>query len=107
VRCRHCGATFASAQPEDAGAFRERAKRDQLAPRLCRQVIWLFIFNVLPCTAPIAAVVALCWWASHRRDLPSLPALHAGLARLALIVGAGQTVVGIVMAVLFAVFRSA
>ena len=105
VRCRKCGATFSSAQPEDAGAFRERAKQAEIAPKLQRQTVWMFIFCVVPCTAPIAGLVALIWWLSHRKEIGALPALHAGLARLAVIVGLGQTAIAIIMGILFAVFR--
>jgi predicted RNA-binding Zn-ribbon protein involved in translation (DUF1610 family) len=105
VRCRHCGATFASAQPEDAEAFRKRSEQGQIGPGLRRQAVWIFIFCVMPLTAPIGAVVALVWWNSHREEIKALPALHAGLARLALIVGCGQTVLAVIMGVLYAAFR--
>jgi predicted RNA-binding Zn-ribbon protein involved in translation (DUF1610 family) len=107
VRCRHCGATFSSAQPEDAGTFRKRAEQNQVAPALRRQAVWLFVFCVLPFTAPVAAVIALVWWRSHRDEIKTLPGIHVGLARLALIVGLGQTAIAIIMGVLFAVFRGA
>jgi len=107
VRCRHCGATFASAQPEDAQTFRARALYAETAPALGRQAVWMFIFCALPCTAPIAALVALFWWGTHRNEIKALPALQASLARLALIVGLGQTVLAVIMGILFAMFRSA
>jgi predicted RNA-binding Zn-ribbon protein involved in translation (DUF1610 family) len=106
-RCRHCGATFASAQPENAETFRKRAEQVQTAPALRRGVVWMFIFCVLPFTAPIAALFALAWWGSRREEIKALPALYSGLTRLALIVGLGQTVIAAIMGILFAVFRGA
>ena len=107
VRCRHCGATFASAQPEDAEAFRRRAQLQIGAPAVRRRAIWTFIFCVLPITAPVAAVVALLWWTSSREQIKALPGLYSSLARLALIVGFGQTVLMAFVGILFAVFRGA
>jgi len=106
VRCRHCGATFSSAQPEDAEAFRKRSEQGQTVPALRRQVIWIFIFCVVLLTAPIAAFFALAWRNSHREEIKALPALHAGLVRLALIVGLGQTALAVIMGVLYAAFRA-
>jgi len=105
VRCRHCGATFASAQPENADAFRKRAEQSRNAPSLRSRTVWMFVFCVLPLTAPVAALISLGWWGSHREEIKALPAFHAGLARLALIVGLGQTAIAVVMGILFASFR--
>ena len=106
VRCRHCGATFASAQPEDAGTFQQRATVSAAQPALRKTALWLFIFSLLPFCAPFAAVYILCWYPSHRREIAALPAMHGSLCRLALFISIGQTLLFIVMAVLFATFRS-
>src|SRR5437867_6392692 len=42
VRCRHCGATFASARPEDAGQFQKRVAQTERLPEVHRQVIGIF-----------------------------------------------------------------
>jgi hypothetical protein len=107
VRCRHCGATFASAQPENAETFRKRAEQGQSAPALRRRIVWMFVFCVLPFTAPVAALIALAWYGSHREEIRALPALYSGLTRLALIVGLGQTSIAVIMGIFFAVFRGA
>src|SRR6266487_1589138 len=42
VRCRHCGATFESARPQDAEAFRQRNELSGRLPTVRRNVIVLF-----------------------------------------------------------------
>jgi len=107
IRCRHCGATFSSAQPENAQKYRERIQNATVIPKLRRQAVWFFIFCTLPFTAPVSAVIALCWWGKYRNEIKSLPPLHAGIARLGIIVGLGQTGIAIIMAILFSIFRGA
>jgi predicted RNA-binding Zn-ribbon protein involved in translation (DUF1610 family) len=101
VRCRHCGATFDSARPQDAGEFAMRAEQKQAAPAMRGKAVWLFIFCVLPPTAPIAAIVTLFWWLSRRRQIEALPALYSGLVRLAMIVGFGQTILAVLAALAY------
>src|SRR5262249_1547348 len=91
VRCRHCGATFASGRPEPPGEFRRRADIDAHRPRLRRQVIWFFVFCVMPFVAPVAVLLGLAWYSSHREAIRALPALYPGLCKIALGVGIGQT----------------
>jgi hypothetical protein len=69
VRCRHCGATFASARPEDAVEFRSRTAVESSLPRARRATVWLLIFSVLPCAAPLAALVGAVWYAGHRQTV--------------------------------------
>ena len=105
VRCRNCGATFAEARPEDPSRFRERMALKQRQPSLRRQAVWLLVFSALTCTAPLAALIGIKWYFSHRHELRELPRLYAGLARIALAVGIGQSLLIILMSVLFSTFR--
>jgi hypothetical protein len=105
VRCRHCGATFESAQPEDAASFHQRAALGQALPEVRRRTIWLFCFAVLPFTAPLAALYMAFWYPSHRPEIEALPAFYGGLCRLALFIATGQTIVFVLMGILFSIFR--
>jgi hypothetical protein len=105
VRCRHCGATFASARPEDSAEFQQRAEREQRRPATQRAVITLFILSIVPCLAPIGAIAGFVWHASHREDARALPALFSALRRIGLIVAIGQTAMLLVMALLYSRIR--
>ncbi|MCL4177634.1 MAG: hypothetical protein KJ072_07780 [Verrucomicrobia bacterium] len=108
VRCRHCGATFASAQPEDTAEFQERAARRQRLPRAQRAVIVLFVLSVIPCLAPLGGIAGLVWRAWNRRDLESLPAIYPALSKIGLAVAFLQTAVMILMVILYQhVYRGA
>ncbi len=84
VRCRHCGATFDSARPESSAEFLRRASQKVRTAGLHTATIWLFIFCVLPCTAPLAGIVGGLWYASRRHDIQQLPRIYQGLCRLGL-----------------------
>ena len=91
VRCRHCGATFVSARPEDAAEFQRRAQRQEQMPQLKRKVVWQFALSIFPFTAPVGAVYGLVWYWSNRREVRSLPSFFPALGILGLIVGLFQT----------------
>jgi hypothetical protein len=105
VRCRHCGATFESAQPQDAEEFRQRTELSGRLPAVRRKVIALFILCVLPCLAPVGAVWGLLWYPGNREDVRALPSLYGALCRIGLIVGIGQTVAVVLLTILFALVR--
>lgn len=105
VRCRHCGATFETARPQDTDEFQRHVDLTQRLPKLRRTVIWLFVFSVIPCLAPIGAVWGLIWYPTHREDVRALPALYGALCKIGIGVGIAQTVAVVLMAVLFSVVR--
>jgi RING finger family protein len=105
VRCRHCGATFTSAQPENREAFRQRADLEQRLPRLQKQIVWIFIACVLPCLAPIGAVLGLIWYANRREELNALPSLYPALCRIGLWIAASQTLILLLMAIFYSLLR--
>ena len=105
-RCRHCGATFGSARPEDANEFRQRGELEQRLPATRRAVIWLFVLCALPGLAPIGAVWGAVWYLSHREEVKALPSLYPALCKVGLGVAIGQTVLMAIMGLLFAAFRS-
>jgi predicted amidophosphoribosyltransferase len=102
LRCRHCGAMFESAQPEDGSSYRARSRQTDRLPALRRASIGLFVLGILPCTAPLAAIIGGVWFARNRSDIAALPAMHGAMCRLGLGVAAGQTLLLIVASILFA-----
>jgi phage FluMu protein Com len=105
VRCRHCGATFASARPQEANEFQQRVALEERLPAVRRTVIWLFVFCLLPLLAPAGAVWGLIWYPAHRDEVRALPALYLALCKIGLGVAIGQTVMLVIMGLLFASVR--
>ncbi|HEV8379551.1 MAG TPA: RING finger protein [Tepidisphaeraceae bacterium] len=104
LRCRHCGATFESARPEETGEFFQRLTLERSAHSAKTKVIWVFILCALPITAPIAGFVALIWYLSKRDAVNKMPAMYSAMVKIAVCVGLGQTVVVILIALLFSIF---
>lgn len=105
VRCRHCGATFASARPEDSAEFQQRSERQQRLPEVRKKVIWLFVFCVLPCLAPIGAIWGAVWYPSHREEVNALPSIYPALCKIGLGVAIAQVVAMVVLALLYSAVR--
>lgn len=105
IRCRFCGATFASAQPEDTGTFNQRSEQEKRLPQVRQTIVWTFVLSVIPCTAPIGGVWSLVWFATHRSDVEALPALYSALCKIGIGVGIGQTVIMILMSLIYAATR--
>ncbi len=93
VRCRHCGATFQSARPESMDEFRSRADRQDRSAPIPTTAVWLFIFCLLPCTAPLAGILGGVWYAAHRHDIKTLPRIYQTLCLLGLGLAALQIIV--------------
>ena len=104
VRCKHCGATFASTRPQDAGEYQTSTGIDAKLPRLRKITIWLLVFSVLPCTSPIAAVFGWIWWASNAAGVRKLPALNRALCKIALGVSTLQTAILVLAGVAHSIF---
>jgi hypothetical protein len=105
VRCRHCGATFGSARPQDAGEFQSRAALAARMPEAQKRVVMIFVLSIIPFTAPIAAIWAWIWRSSHGKELAALPPLHAALHKIGLFVAIGLTIALGVMTALYVVVR--
>jgi len=101
VRCRHCGATFSSARPEDADEFSDRATLQERLPGMKRMIVWIFVFSIVPCLAPIGAVWGVIWYLTNRSRLGALPGVFAALLKIALAVGLGQCALILLMTVLY------
>jgi predicted RNA-binding Zn-ribbon protein involved in translation (DUF1610 family) len=106
VRCRQCGTTFASARPVGADEHREHVAVQRRHPELRRVVVWLFIFSIVSCSAPFAAVAGSVWWARHREAIKTLPPIYRALTKIGVCVAVGQTALMVLLTVLFSVTRS-
>lgn len=92
VRCRHCGATFASQRPEDAEEFKRRAQLKDELPGVRKKVIIQFVLSTIPFTAPAGLIMGLVWFMPQRARVAALPPLFLALARLALGLSMIQTI---------------
>ena len=105
VRCRHCGATFASARPVDQVEHRQGIEEKKRKPGLQRGVLLLFAFSVFPFTAPIAAIAGSLWRTGNREAIRKLPSFYNALSIISLIIGGGQTVLIVLMGILYSMTR--
>jgi predicted RNA-binding Zn-ribbon protein involved in translation (DUF1610 family) len=106
VRCRNCGAKFASARPEEAGQYYARTARDERLPATKRSIMVLFVFCVVPCLAPIGAVWGLIWYSMRRDEIKALPSVFPALCKIGIGVAIGQCVLIVLLTMLYAFFRS-
>jgi len=106
LRCRHCGTTFASARPQGQEEFRQHTTREQQLPAARRMVVWIFIFSIIPCLAPIGVVWGLIWNASHRQEIDSLPSVFPAISKIGLIVGIVLTALTVLVSIIATAFHS-
>lgn len=105
LRCRFCGATFSSAQPEDTAAFTQRTEQEKRLPGVRQRIVWIFVLSVIPCLAPIGGLWGLVWYPTHKADVQALPSLYPALCKLGIAVGLGQTVLMALVAAIHAAAR--
>ena len=91
IRCRHCGAVFSSATPQEAEGYSVQQRIKAKMPAVRTASIWLLIFSLIPCTAPAAAIIGLIWYIRNRQTIRVLPALNAALCKIAVGVALAQT----------------
>jgi predicted RNA-binding Zn-ribbon protein involved in translation (DUF1610 family) len=106
VRCRHCGATFESARPQESDEFQRRTALSQRLPGAKRMIVWIFVFSLLPCFAPIGAIWGFIWSSTHRDEIQALPTIYNALSKIGLVVATGVTVIIVLMTVIFALRHS-
>lgn len=105
LRCRHCGATFASARPEDRAEYQQRTSVVAEQPGLRTRVIWFFALSSVPLSAPVGAFMGWTWYWPNRAKVETLPTIYPALARLGLIVGTFQVLAFIGFAVVYGLVR--
>jgi hypothetical protein len=103
VRCRHCGATFASARPEDNVEFSSRQVLEGRLPEARKTVVTVFVLSVIPFLAPVGMVWGAAWRREHREELGALPPLYAALSRIGLYTSVTLTTLLVVMTCLYSV----
>lgn len=104
VRCRHCGATFASAAPQSRLAYDLGLNARSERPHLKRRIIWLFVGSAIPCTTTFAGLIGLVFWLRRRAEIAALPGLYGALCIISLGLSALLTLgfsLAIVTAILF------
>lgn len=102
VRCKHCGATFETANPQQRDAYHEHEANRAKLPIIKAAVIGLLIFSLIPCTAPIAAVGGTIWYVTNRKTIAMLPRFHSALCKIAV----GVSIVITVLLIAFTVLNS-
>ncbi|MFO1512099.1 MAG: RING finger protein [Verrucomicrobiota bacterium] len=105
IRCRHCGATFSSARPEDADEFQDRTAFQEQLPGMKRMVIWIFVFSIVPCLAPIGAIWGVIWYSSNRRRIGMLPGMFGAILKIGLAVALGQCALILLMTALYSLTK--
>jgi len=103
TRCRSCGMTFQTAAPTDRDQFAQHLWQQSRSPALRKQVVWVFVFSVLPCTAPIGLIVLILLYSAKREDIRTLPAIYDALSKIGMAVGIIETLLivgGILLAAL-------
>jgi hypothetical protein len=105
IRCRYCGTLFDTARPQEAQEFRARGDLERRVQRARRTSIWLLVLGLLPCTAPIVAIVGPIWYITHREPIRRLSAAHAALCVIAVGVACLQTAMTVAATVFYGLFR--
>jgi hypothetical protein len=100
IRCRNCGATFQSRKPQGKSEYLSEVDVKKQLPKTRRAIILLFIFCIVPFTAPIAALIGALWYLSKREHLKYMPRLYSIMLKLALFTAIGQTIFYVIIIVI-------
>lgn len=106
VRCRHCGAMFSSATPQGEHAYRSEQQIKARLPAVRTAGIWLLVFSVLTCTAPLAALIGTVWYCRNRREIRAMPAVNVAMCKIAVGVAWAQTAMVVIFTMLYAAVRT-
>jgi predicted RNA-binding Zn-ribbon protein involved in translation (DUF1610 family) len=105
LRCRHCGATFASAQPENTTEFQLRTLVTAGLQEARVKVRWIFFVSIFPFTAAIGAVWGWWWQRENPETMHALPVLDRALLKIGLIAAVVQTAALIILTALYIAVR--
>ena len=105
LRCRSCGTVFETSRPLSTAEAQANEKIQQQAPAVRRGAIWLFVFCVLPLTAPLGFLIGLPWYRARRAVLSRLPTMYSALCRLGLGIAVAQSLFALVMFVVYSAVR--
>jgi hypothetical protein len=104
-RCRHCGTEFEVAGQDNADRLRSQFGRKMRLAQMRWGLIGLFVFGVVTCTAPLAALVGGPWVLVHRAKFRQLPGWYGALALVGLGSAIGQTALILVLAALYTLWE--
>ncbi|MFC1840336.1 hypothetical protein ACFL1N_12195 [Thermodesulfobacteriota bacterium] len=105
VRCRYCGTVFPSANPMDVKTYTRINENNRRFPQMRKSVIWLLVFCMTPLSAPFAAIIGLIWYRARRTDVVAMPAPYPGICKFGIFAAAGQTIIMILMLMLYNFFN--
>lgn len=101
IRCKRCGAVFESARPLESSEYFKQNENRGKAPALQQNIIVLFVFCLLPCTAPVASVIGLVWYNIKKSELKKLPVMYVALCHLGIGAGLVQAAFLILLALIY------
>ena len=76
VRCRFCGTAFDSAVPMSKRELREKQSAKPVQESLKKTSITIFVCGIIPCLAPLTAILGGIWFLRHRKEIRKLPATN-------------------------------
>lgn len=76
VRCRYCGTAFDTAAPMTRAEHKETVRRTTVQEKLKKTSITLFVCGLIPCLAPLTAILGGIWFLRNRGDIRKLPAMN-------------------------------
>ena len=87
VRCKSCGTRFKSERPETLQDHQKHTLFAQREPGMRKFIVGIFIFCIISCFAPLAAIIAYVWYSSNKEDIKKLPPVYQGLIKLGILIG--------------------
>jgi hypothetical protein len=85
VRCRFCGTTFDTAVPMSQRELREKQNAKPAHESLKKTSVTVFVCGIVPCLAPLTAVLGGIWFLRHRQNIRKLPATNQVFSYVGLI----------------------
>ena len=101
VRCRHCGATFETANPQTREDFHSQESDKSNLPMVKAVSIAMIVCGLMPCTAPFVAIGGPIWYISNRKSIALLPGFHSALAKI----GVGASILMTICLIAFTVLH--
>ncbi len=90
VRCRHCAATFQTAEPQSRMHYRVARDAATRQPGIRARVWWLFAGCALPFTSAVCGAIGIWWWSRNRDAIARQPPSVRGILHIALLLSAVQ-----------------
>lgn len=85
LRCRHCGTVFETAEPVSQTDYLRRSRAPAGGGFARAASIAIFLFGILPCSAPACLLFGGVWFLFNRDAVRGLPASHRMLCAMGLV----------------------